>query len=73
MRDDQPDRKATRPHLAHRGDRCLEKFILQNVLLRWFQAGASVDQFALSVAGLRAGHVWTLVTLQLPPQPGLPR
>ncbi len=41
-------------------------FLLQNILGRWFDQGARVEQYlALSIAGLREGHVWTLFTHSL--------
>lgn len=38
-------------------------FLLQNILGRWFDQGARIEQYlALSIASLRDGHVWTLLT-----------
>src|ERR1700722_6382024 len=37
-------------------------FLIQMVFSRWFRADDVVDQLALTVAGLKAGHVWTLLT-----------
>lgn len=38
-------------------------FLLQTIFLRWFGVGrAFVDWFALSIDGIRAGKVWTLLT-----------
>ncbi len=41
-------------------------FIIENVMLHWFhQREMMFDVFALTIPGLQAGHLWTLVTYSL--------
>src|ERR1017187_5316344 len=63
MRDTYPDRKVS--ILTWLVAAIVAAFVIQNLFLRIFNAGPAVDMLALSAAGLRAGHVWTLVTYSL--------
>lgn len=46
-------------------------FILQNIFLRWFNAGSLFNyNLALTIEGIQAGKVWTLLTYSLLHSPG---
>ena len=66
MRDTYPDRKVS--VLTWLISATIAAFVLENVLLRMVSPGsfgALLNGMALSIAGLRAGHVWTLATYSL--------
>ena len=63
MRDAHPDRKVS--VLTWLIAAIVAAFVMENVFLRIFNSGSWVEALALSVSGLRAGHVWTLATYSL--------